>query len=63
MAIIGMEQRSFSSLVKVAFKESVKSRFAVEAHLSSLFGTEVKEPVDEVGQDIPQEEPADNVSL
>jgi hypothetical protein len=41
-----------------AGKESVKPRFAVEAHLSGLFDTEAQEPVDEVEQDIAQEEPA-----
>jgi hypothetical protein len=41
-----------------AGKESVKPRFAVEAHLSSLFDTEVEEPDDEEEQQIPQEEPA-----
>ena len=41
-----------------AGKESVKPRFAVEAHLSSLFDTEAVEPVDEEEQQIAQEEPA-----
>jgi transposase len=41
-----------------AGKESVKPRFAVEAHLSSLFDTEVEEPVEEQEQRIPLEEPA-----
>jgi hypothetical protein len=39
-----------------AGKESVKPRFAVEAHLSGLFDTEDVEPVDEVEQQIAQEE-------
>jgi hypothetical protein len=46
-----------------AGKESVKPRFAVEAHLSSLFGTVVEEPVEEAEQQIPQEEPAGNDPL
>jgi transposase len=46
-----------------AGKESVKPRFAVEAHLSSLFDTEAVEPVDEEVQQMPQEEPAGSVSL
>jgi Transposase DDE domain len=41
-----------------AGKESLKPRFAVEAHLSDLFNTNAEEPVDEVEQQIPQEEPA-----
>jgi transposase len=41
-----------------AGKESVKPRFAVEAHVSNLFGTEAVEPVDEAEQHIAQEEPA-----
>jgi transposase len=41
-----------------AGKESVKPRFAVEAHLSGLFGTEAVEPVDEEEQQRAQEEPA-----
>ena len=41
----------------------MKPRFAVEAHLSSLFDTEAVEPVDEEEQQIPQEEPAGSVSL
>src|SRR5437588_997162 len=41
-----------------AGKESVKPRFAVEAHLSSLFDTQAVEPGDEEEQQIPQEEPA-----
>ena len=41
-----------------AGKESVKPRFAVEAHLSSLFGTDAVEPVEEQEQRIPLEEPA-----
>src|SRR5713226_7065608 len=41
-----------------AGKESVKPRFAVEAHLSGLFGMEAVEPVEEAEQQIPQEEPA-----
>src|SRR5947208_6258918 len=41
-----------------AGKESVKPRFAVEAHLSSLFDTEAVEPVDEAEQQKAQEEPA-----
>ena len=41
-----------------AGKESVKPRFAVEAHLSTLFGTEAEEPVDEAEPQIAQEEPA-----
>jgi hypothetical protein len=39
-----------------AGKESVKPRFAVEAHLSSLFDTEAVEPVDEAEQKNAQEE-------
>src|SRR5258708_10084970 len=39
-------------------KESVKPRFAVEAHLGGLFNAEVEKPVDEEEQQIPQEEPA-----
>ena len=35
-----------------AGKESVKPRFAVEAHLSGLFDTEAVEPVDEEEQQI-----------
>jgi transposase len=46
-----------------AGKESVKPRFAVEAHLSGLFNTEAEEPVDEEEQQIPQEEPAGSDSL
>src|SRR3989454_8672107 len=46
-----------------AGKESVKPRFAVEAHLNSLFDTVVEEPVDEEEQPIPQEEPAGSDSL
>ncbi len=41
-----------------AGKESVKPRFALEAHLSGLFGTDAVEPVDEEEQRILQEEPA-----
>jgi len=41
-----------------AGKESVKPRFAVEAHLSNLFDTEAEEPGDEVEQQRAQEEPA-----
>ena len=41
-----------------AGKESVKPRFAVEVHLSSLFDTEAVQAVDEEEQQIPQEEPA-----
>src|SRR5204863_7072431 len=41
-----------------AGKESVKPRFAVEAHLSGLFNTEAEEPVDEAEQQKSQEEPA-----
>src|SRR6266436_4019371 len=41
-----------------AGKESVKPRFAVEAHLSGLFGTEAVEPVEEAEQQNAQEEPA-----
>jgi len=40
-----------------AGKESVKPRFAVEAHLGGLFNTEAVEPVEEAEQQIPQEEP------
>jgi transposase len=40
-----------------AGKESVKPRFAVEAHLSGLFGTQAVEPVDEAEQQRAQEEP------
>ena len=40
-----------------AGKESVKQRFVVEAHLSSLFDTEAVQAVDEE-QQVPQEEPA-----
>ncbi len=39
-----------------AGKESVKPRFAVEAHLSGLFDTGIEEPVDEVEQQKSQEE-------
>src|SRR2546430_1714045 len=46
-----------------AGKESVKPRFAVEAHLSSLFDTEAEEPVDEEEQQVLQEEPAGNKLL
>ena len=46
-----------------AGKESLKPRFAVEAHLSSLFDTVVEEPVDEAEQQKAQEEPAGSVSL
>ena len=41
-----------------AGKESVKPRFVFETHLSCLFDTEAKEPIDEEEQQIPQEEPA-----
>src|SRR5205823_8113499 len=41
-----------------AGKQSVKPRFAVEAHLSGLFNTEAEEPVDEAEQQKSQEEPA-----
>jgi hypothetical protein len=41
-----------------AGKESVKPRFAVEAHLRNLFDTEAEEPVDEEEQQRAQEEPA-----
>jgi len=41
-----------------AGKESVKPRFAVEAHLSDLFNTEAEEPVDEEEQQRAQEDPA-----
>ena len=41
-----------------AGKESVKPRFAVEAHVSNLFGTEVEELVEEAELHIAQEEPA-----
>ena len=41
-----------------AGKESVKPRFAVEAHLNSLFDTEAVEPVDEEKQQVLPEEPA-----
>jgi transposase len=41
-----------------AGKESVKPRFAVEAHLSSLFDTQAVELVDEEEQQNAQEEPA-----
>ncbi len=41
-----------------AGKESVKPRFAVEAHLGGLFNTEAEEPVDEAEQQRAQEEPA-----
>ena len=41
-----------------AGKESVKPRFAVEAHHSCLFDTDAEEPVDEIEQQIAQEEPA-----
>jgi transposase len=41
-----------------AGKESVKPRFAVEAHLSGLFDTEVEEPVDQAVQQNAQEETA-----
>ncbi len=40
-----------------ARKESVKPRFAVEAHLSSLFDTEAVQAVDEEEQQVLQEEP------
>jgi hypothetical protein len=40
-----------------AGKESVKPRFAVEAHLSSLFDTEAVQPVDEEEQQVLQVEP------
>src|SRR5215470_4028530 len=43
-----------------AGKESVKPRFAVEAHLKSLFDTETKEPVDEEKQQQVQESPSPN---
>jgi hypothetical protein len=46
-----------------AGKQSVKPRFAVEAHLSSLFDTEAVEPVDEEEQQRPQEEPVGSDSL
>jgi hypothetical protein len=46
-----------------AGKESVKPRFAVEAHLTSLFDMEAVEPVDEEEQQRPQEEPAGSGSL
>jgi hypothetical protein len=39
-----------------AGKESVRPRFAVEAHLSSLFETEAVEPIDEAEQQNAQEE-------
>jgi len=39
-----------------AGKESVKPRFAVEAHLNGLFGTEAELPGEEEEQQIPQEE-------
>ena len=57
-----MKQRSFATLDKIVLKGYVKPRIAAKAHLSCLFGTEAKEPVDEVEQDIPQVEPAENVS-
>ena len=41
-----------------AGKESVKPRFAVEAHLNGLFETDVVEPVEEAEQQNAQEEPA-----
>ena len=41
-----------------AGKESVKPRFAVEAHLNVLFETDVVEPVEEAEQQNAQEEPA-----
>jgi transposase len=41
-----------------AGKESVKPRFAVEAHLNVLFETDVVEPVEEAEQQNTQEEPA-----
>lgn len=41
-----------------AGKESVKPRFAVEAHLNDLFETDVVEPVEEAEQQNAQEEPA-----
>jgi transposase len=40
-----------------AGKESVKPRFAVEAHLSNLFGTQAEEPGDEEEQQQAAEEP------
>jgi transposase len=40
-----------------AGKESVKPRFGVEAHLSSLFDTEAVQAVDEEEQQVLQEEP------
>ena len=43
-----------------AGKESVKPRFAVEAHLSNLFDTEAEEPVEEEEQQKAQEEPVGN---
>jgi transposase len=46
-----------------AGKESVKPRFTVEAHLSSLFDPEAKEPVEEVEQQKAQEESAGSDSL
>ena len=39
-----------------AGKESVKPRFAVEAHLNTLFSTEAEEPVEEAEQQNAQEE-------
>jgi transposase len=43
-----------------AGKESVKPRFAVEAHMSSLFDMETEEPVEEGEQLKAQEEPTSN---
>jgi transposase len=40
-----------------AGKESVKPRFAVEAHLGGLFGKDVEEPVEEAEQQKVQDEP------
>src|SRR6266571_1929581 len=41
-----------------ASMESVKPRFAVEAHLTNLFATEPEEPAEEVGQASTQDKPA-----
>ncbi|HXZ04000.1 MAG TPA: hypothetical protein VEH81_04160 [Ktedonobacteraceae bacterium] len=41
-----------------AGKESVKPRFAVEAHLRNMFGTEAEEPGNEEEKQRAQEEPA-----
>jgi Transposase domain (DUF772) len=46
-----------------AGKESLKPRFAVEAHLNGLFNAEAVERIDEEEQQIPQEEPAGSDSL